>query len=289
MAACSTIPESAAKSRAWYYVGPIDGKVGPDTSQACQKWLVNQGENPGPVDSYFGNLTAAAFQRFLEKQGEKYNPGLIDGKFRDGRKSTTAFQHWLTDQGYNPGPTDGRWGSLTVCALQRFLEGGGVHKFSGKGKSVTLRPHLEFMYGFDNSSKASIKQKQINVEGFTSAKGTSSSTEDTKSLSAEVSGNYGFPTGFQVEAKVSGSMSRESSWGSTNSTSLSTTRTTEIEVTFPGETQTEYYGWALKLAGGHVISLPGSTVVLTNGKSRTGETKDQLEAGGFDAILKPMD
>lgn len=274
-----------------YNAGPIDGHVGNLTTKACQKWLIDQGENPGPLDGNFGGFTAQAFQSFLKKQGKKYNPGPIDGKFRDGRISTKAFQMWLTDQGYNPGPHDGRWGVQTVCALQKFLNDGGAMKIggSGSGKPVTLKPHLEFMYGYDNSSSKDIKQKQIDVVGFTSAKGASSSTKNTKSLSTEVSGKYGFACGFEVQAKVSGSVSQESSWSATNSTSLNTTRTTEVEVTFPANKLTEYYRWSLKLKGGHVIALPGPIVVLTDSHSRTGKTKGQLEAGATEALLKSMD
>jgi len=159
---------------------------------------------------------------------------------------------------------------------------------SASGKAVTLSPHLEIMYGYDNGGSEPVKQKVIDVEGFTSAKGSSSTTTNTKSLSMEVSASYGFPMGMDVSASVSASASSESSWGSTNSTSLSTTRTIATEFVFPPNTLTEVFRWTLKVKGGHLISLPGSVVVLKNGKSRTGKTKKQLEASAAKAVLRPL-
>lgn len=164
----------------------------------------------------------------------------------------------------------------------------GAGAASASGKAVTLSPHLEFMYGYDNGGSEPVKQRVTDVEGFTSAKGSSSTTTNTKSLSMEVSASYGFPMGMEVSASASASASSESSWGSTNSTSLSTTRTMVTEFVFPPNTLTEVYRWTLKVTGGHVFSLPGSVVVLKNGKSRTGKTKKQLEASTAKAVLRPL-
>ncbi|MGY6021783.1 peptidoglycan-binding domain-containing protein [Streptomyces spinosirectus] len=49
----------------------------------------------------------------------KYNPGTIDGRL--GTNSWKAWQRFLNDRGYNAGTVDGAVGPNTIRGLQRFL------------------------------------------------------------------------------------------------------------------------------------------------------------------------
>ena len=51
-----------------------------------------------------------------------YNIGPIDGQLMKGEASTRALQQFLKDQGIDPGPIDGNFGLLTICAWQRYLK-----------------------------------------------------------------------------------------------------------------------------------------------------------------------
>ena len=58
-------------------------------------------------------------QKFLTSQG--YDVGPVDGKFIEGNVSQKAFQKFLKDNGQDPGPMDGKWGEMTIRAWQKYL------------------------------------------------------------------------------------------------------------------------------------------------------------------------
>lgn len=87
----------------------VDGRFGPKTIAALQRWLNAQGYRL-VVDGKMGPLTRKALQRRL---GVK-----ADGKI--GPISTRALQRLV---GATP---DGKWGPKTTAALQRFLNAHGA-------------------------------------------------------------------------------------------------------------------------------------------------------------------
>ena len=190
--------------------------------------------------------------------------------------------HFIHPQG-GTAKTDAKllWNDATREARLLFQA-----EFVGSANSgVEIKPFLELMYGYDNGGGEPVTLEKTDVTGFTSARSSSSETKNTANLATEVSGSYGFASGFNLEAKVTAGVSHESSYGRTNSRSLSSTTTEKVNVTFPGSKLTEHYRWAVQLKGGHTITLPGSIMVFTNGKSRTGKTKAQIEAAAPPCVL----
>lgn len=155
-------------------------------------------------------------------------------------------------------------------------------------KPVEIRPVLEFMYGYDNASPESVNQTVTDVEGFMSQMEDKKATKNTSAQALEVAAKYGFPTGFEVSAKASASSSHEVSYGSTNSTKLSRTRTKETVFKFPGKTKTDFYRWAITVKGGEIIALPGAVVIFSNNLSRTGKTKEELEKLAPPVVLRAL-
>lgn len=193
---------------------------------------------------------------------------------RDGNKNFSKLNLW--NERNHP---NGSW-------KLEFLDGGGAG--GAGGRKITIKPHLEWMFGYSNASGESIKKKVTEVSGFTSEKSQSQSTTNTASLAMEVSASYGFPSGMEVSATVSTELSTENTFATTNTTNLSKTYTNETEWTFPGKEKTEVYRWAIRVAGGHTITLPGPVLVLRNGKSYEGKTKAELEANMPAAVLSEL-
>jgi peptidoglycan hydrolase-like protein with peptidoglycan-binding domain len=112
--------------------------------RALQKQLVRAGERPGPIDGRFGPLTEAAVERFqagqglavdgivgkatataLERQKVAISPGAGYGQ-PNGSKRVRSLQRQLLRAGERPGPLDGRYGPQTKAAVERFQAGQGL-------------------------------------------------------------------------------------------------------------------------------------------------------------------
>ena len=128
-------------------ISPGAGYGQPSGSQqvkALQKQLVRAGERPGPLDGRFGPLTEAAVERFqaghglavdgivgrqtataLQRQNVAISPGAGYGQ-PNGSEQVRALQKQLVRAGERPGPLDGRFGPLTEAAVERFQAGQGL-------------------------------------------------------------------------------------------------------------------------------------------------------------------
>lgn len=84
----------------------VDGKFGPQTIKAVQKWLAVK------QDGIFGPVTIKAMQTALNRWG--YKAGPVDGKF--GPQTVKALQRQT-----GAVPVDGKFGPVSVKALQNWL------------------------------------------------------------------------------------------------------------------------------------------------------------------------
>ena len=106
--------------------------------KSVQSFLANRGFQPGPVDGIFGPMTAGAVARFQASVGlpdngtwsseEAFKGSLqmldiTDASLQTGSTlnvEVRKLQRFLNDQGFNAGPVDGIFGSMTRGALVRF-------------------------------------------------------------------------------------------------------------------------------------------------------------------------
>ena len=128
-------------------IAPGAGYSQPNGSQrvrALQAQLVRAGERPGPIDGRFGPQTEAAVERFqaghglavdgivgtatataLDHQKVAISPGTGYGE-PNGSARVRALQKQLLRAGERPGPLDGRFGPQTQAAVERFQAGQGL-------------------------------------------------------------------------------------------------------------------------------------------------------------------
>jgi peptidoglycan hydrolase-like protein with peptidoglycan-binding domain len=92
--------------------GPIDGRFGPRTTAAVRRLQETSGLEP---DGMVGPLTAAVLRRSAPEPPSD-----------DRAQRVQALQRQLAWLGFEPGPTDGRYGPLTTGAVKRFQEAAGL-------------------------------------------------------------------------------------------------------------------------------------------------------------------
>jgi peptidoglycan hydrolase-like protein with peptidoglycan-binding domain len=133
---------SQARARA---VRPVYPGTAGSTVRVLQRRLARAGDAPGPIDGRYGPLTERAVERFqaahglavdgiagprtwaaLSTPGQElfptagyYSPG--------GSEAVRALQRRLARAGDPPGPIDGRYGPRTKHAVRRFQAAHGLH------------------------------------------------------------------------------------------------------------------------------------------------------------------
>jgi peptidoglycan hydrolase-like protein with peptidoglycan-binding domain len=104
-------------SRAGFSPGPIDGRYGPRTEAAVERY---QGDRGLPVDGIVGPQTLSA----LRAPAAVLYPGA--GGEPGGSKLVRVLQRRLARAGERPGAIDGRYGGLTERAVRRFQAASGL-------------------------------------------------------------------------------------------------------------------------------------------------------------------
>ena len=96
--------------------GPIDGRYGPLTTQAVERFQSASGLS---ADGIVGPRSSAALNAKTATTGAELRPG--DGyRANAGLGRVRVLQRRLARLGFAPGPIDGRYGPLTTHAVERF-------------------------------------------------------------------------------------------------------------------------------------------------------------------------
>jgi peptidoglycan hydrolase-like protein with peptidoglycan-binding domain/TPR repeat protein len=102
---------------AGYSPGPVDGRYGPRTEHAVERFQSAHGLR---VDGITGPITLAA----LRTPSAVFFPGA--GYSGPGSQAVRGLQRRLRRDGYAAGPIDGRYGPLTTRAVRRFQASHGL-------------------------------------------------------------------------------------------------------------------------------------------------------------------
>jgi len=102
---------------AGYAPGPIDGRFGPRTEHAVERFQSTHGLR---IDGIAGPVTLAA----LRTPSSILYPGA--GYLGGGARDVRGLQRQLRRDGFGPGPIDGRYGPLTERAVRRFQAAHGL-------------------------------------------------------------------------------------------------------------------------------------------------------------------
>jgi len=111
-------------------------EAGSGPVRELQVRLRTLGYQPGPIDGRFGPLTQGAVERFQGAEGLAVD-GVVgprtQGALREARPGDQAglrpvreLQHDLQALGFKPGPLDGVYGPMTRAAVERFQEAQGL-------------------------------------------------------------------------------------------------------------------------------------------------------------------
>lgn len=116
--------------------GPVDGSLGRRTFQAVQEFQRRHDIEP---DGVVGAETRAAIQQIADRggfaslinpEGRILRPGEAQGP------AVRALQKWLRVLGYDPGPVDAVYGTMTSRAVASFQEDTGI-RVDGKVGATT--------------------------------------------------------------------------------------------------------------------------------------------------------
>ena len=129
---------SAVGARLLAFGSGYDSPGGSGPVRTLQRLLARAGSNPGPIDGRYGPLTERAVERFQSDHGLQVDgiagphtlnalststpvlyPGAGYGE-QAGSRAVRMLQRLLAPTGNRPGPIDGRYGPLTEGAVKRF-------------------------------------------------------------------------------------------------------------------------------------------------------------------------
>merc|ERR1719414_2042287 len=146
-----------------------------------------------------------ATQQLLKDRG--YYSGEVDSHFIHSRQgaSMRGWQNFLNDQGFSPGPIDGKYGSMTICAMQRFF------KTYDKVEDVAATLSCICSIPPDNKEPRD-KITYIHEQGF--LQGNTTSAHVWGKVSGEVTGVVGAAVG-KVSSEVGSELKADTKFSNT--------------------------------------------------------------------------
>jgi peptidoglycan hydrolase-like protein with peptidoglycan-binding domain len=178
-AGASSVPEGDESDGAAPESPPVD-PVRAEQVKALQRQLGVLGFDPSPVDGRYGPRTTDAVKHLQEVSG--LEPDGIVGPLTaevlrhnapeppadDRAERVKALQRQLGWLGFEPGPADGRYGSLTTGAVKRFQE---AHELPVDGivdrtTADTLRANVAQRPSSDRIDRVKALQRQLQWLGL---------------------------------------------------------------------------------------------------------------------------
>jgi peptidoglycan hydrolase-like protein with peptidoglycan-binding domain len=179
VARVSPTPEGDAADEAVPESAPVD-PVRAEQVKVLQRQLGVLGFDPGPVDGRYGPQTTDAVKQLQEVSGLR--PDGIVGPLTaevlrhnapeppaDGRaERVKALQRQLSWLGFEPGPADGQYGSLTTGAVKRFQEAYDlpVDGIVDRTTADTLRANVAQRPSSDRIDRVKALQRQLQWLGL---------------------------------------------------------------------------------------------------------------------------
>jgi peptidoglycan hydrolase-like protein with peptidoglycan-binding domain len=134
--------------------GPVDGRYGPRTTEAVRHLQEVSGLEP---DGIVGPLTAEVLRHHAPEPPAN-----------DRAERVKALQRQLSWLGFEPGPADGHYGSLTTGAVKRFQEAYDlpVDGIVDRATADTLRANVAQRPTSDRSDRVKALQRQLQWLGL---------------------------------------------------------------------------------------------------------------------------
>lgn len=134
--------------------GPVDGRYGPQTTDAVKHLQEVSGLRP---DGIVGPLTAEALRHSAPEPPAD-----------DRAERVKALQRQLSWLGFEPGPADGQYGSLTTGAVRRFQEAHDlpVDGIVDRTTADTLRATVAQRPSSDRTDRVKALQRQLQWLGL---------------------------------------------------------------------------------------------------------------------------
>jgi peptidoglycan hydrolase-like protein with peptidoglycan-binding domain len=174
-----TAPEGDGSDEAVPESAPVD-PVRVEQVKALQRQLGVLGFDPGPVDGRYGPRTTDAVKHLQELSG--LEPDGIVGPLTaevlrhnaperpadDRAERVKALQRELSWLGFEPGPADGHYGSLTTGAVKRFQEAHdlAVDGIVDRATAETLRATVAQRPSSDRMDRVKALQRQLQWLGL---------------------------------------------------------------------------------------------------------------------------